>query len=377
MKLVVPSLGCALLLASCSAEPKQRTVLDGPAVIETTQCRDDFLVEVLINGTIPATMLIDTGAPGLMVDFDIAEQIADTENEEITFMDAVGNEIAATELGRLSQVQIGALTVFDVEAFAMDLEELSGAMTVDIDGILGFPLFADVLLTLDYPGKQVRVAHGSIDQEESMPMFREYPVPIIELKLGDTDVPFCIDSGSSHGFSVPGGGPLHYVQDPIPTSAGMALGGIGYIFAARLDDSVTLAGVRYDEPVIEVSTVQPLLGTKILRRYEITFDQRNARVRFVRGDGEPDVVRERGIFSLGFIFARIDGEYRVLWVLPDSYAHGLIKEGDIIVSVNGAQMSEFGCDGLDFSLRDTVIAEVVIHRSADLSFYLPVVELVP
>src|SRR6185295_17325652 len=77
----------------------------------------------------------------------------------------------------------------------------------DIDGILGFALFTDYLLTLDYPAMQVRLARGVLPPANGGDILNfeiENRIPVIELAIGRIHVPAHIDSGNFvAGFILP------------------------------------------------------------------------------------------------------------------------------------------------------------------------------
>src|SRR5439155_26218131 len=69
----------------------------------------------------------------------------------------------------------------------------------DVDGILGFALFTEYLLTLDYPAMQVRLARGALPPSNRTDILNveiENRVPIIELAIGKVRVRAHVDSGN-------------------------------------------------------------------------------------------------------------------------------------------------------------------------------------
>src|SRR5207253_4951951 len=78
-----------------------------------------------------------------------------------------------------------------------------------VDGILGFALFTDYLLTLDYPAMQVRLAHGNLpvaNGADILSFETENRIPVIEVAIGKLRVRAHIDSGNFvAGFILPAG----------------------------------------------------------------------------------------------------------------------------------------------------------------------------
>ena len=58
--------------------------------------------------------------------------------------------------------RIGEAYFDDVPAVVYDFSEFSAHVGLKIDGIIGFPLFRDTLLTLDYPAAQLEIAPNPV-----------------------------------------------------------------------------------------------------------------------------------------------------------------------------------------------------------------------
>ena len=72
-------------------------------------------------------------------------------------------------------------------------------------GVLGFPLFEDFLLTLDYPGRRMLLSTGILPEHAAgslLPFRMQDGVPIAKLLIDGMNVDAQIDSGGS-GLSLP------------------------------------------------------------------------------------------------------------------------------------------------------------------------------
>ncbi len=76
-----------------------------------------------------------------------------------------------------------------------------------MDGILGFNLFSDYLLTLDYAAKRVRIEQGQLPEPDGAEILNyesQNGIPIVELQVGEAKLKAHIDSGNTVGaFMLP------------------------------------------------------------------------------------------------------------------------------------------------------------------------------
>ena len=77
----------------------------------------------------------------------------------------------------------------------------------EVDGFLGFALFTEYLLTLDYPAMQVRLARGALPKANGadiLPFEIENRIPVIEVAVGKLRMKAHVDSGNFvAGFILP------------------------------------------------------------------------------------------------------------------------------------------------------------------------------
>jgi hypothetical protein len=75
----------------------------------------------------------------------------------------------------------------------------------ECQGVLGFKIFEDYLLTLDYPNQRLTLASGALvpDHESTvLPFHMPDGVPVAHLRIGDLQVDALFDSGGT-GLSIP------------------------------------------------------------------------------------------------------------------------------------------------------------------------------
>ena len=104
-------------------------------------------VEVMINGRGPYLFAIETGGPYTIV--------LDAKVSAALQLKPLSG--AADPLRSIESLQIGPLSLHNVTVFVRDGTGLTG-----VDGMLGLSMFKEVLLTVDFPRRQVRLERDSL-----------------------------------------------------------------------------------------------------------------------------------------------------------------------------------------------------------------------
>ena len=104
--------------------------------------------------------------------------------------------------------------------------------------------------------------------------------------VGDLDVDADVDCGSRGGFSLPEALVDKLALDGEPKVVGLArtVSNSFEIKAAPLKGDVMLGSMRFASPTLEFQLVFPManVGSKVLRDFRVTFDQKNHRMRLAR-----------------------------------------------------------------------------------------------
>ncbi len=152
--------------------------------------------------------------------------------------------------------------------------------------MLGFRLFRDKLLTLDYPNRRLILSSGALPPGAGpnvLPFRMNNGIPSVILAIDSAPVEAEIDSGGQ-GLSLPDslakklrfeGSTAEIAHGQTQVSAFAVRGGV-------FQGEVTLAGFRFSHPFIEINPVLPManLGSGALQDFAVTFDQRSRLVRF-------------------------------------------------------------------------------------------------
>lgn len=252
------------------------------------------VIEVRLNGQGPFLFAIDTGG-GMQADIDtsIAERLKLQPNGIVRSGDPSGLNDR-----ELNTAQIGSITFGGVEfrnVTALVRPQRITASYPEVDGILGFALFTDYLLTLDYPAMEVRLARGNLPNANGADILSfeiENRVPVIELGIGKWRVKAHIDSGNFvAGFILPEDlvEQLPLLSEPVTVGRARSVSNQIEIKQVQLRDTIHIGRFDYPQATIAFPALSNTnVGFKILREFALTFDQKNRRMKMVRNTTSSD-----------------------------------------------------------------------------------------
>jgi hypothetical protein len=152
-------------------------------------------------------------------------------------------------------------------------------------GLLGFALFRDYLLTLDFPNHRMELGSGDIvpDGEQAVLPFRMPDgIPIVRLSIGKESIDAQLDSGGE-GLSLPTqiSSQLKFASNYSDLSDAHSLSTRFTVRVAVLDADVHLGSYTFKRPFVEINPAFPLanFGSCPLQAFAVTFDQKNGLVR--------------------------------------------------------------------------------------------------
>ncbi|HEY2470096.1 MAG TPA: aspartyl protease family protein [Terracidiphilus sp.] len=280
--------GCLLLLCGgaikCSAQvsPDQAS----KAAIFSTPLElihEKPYVSVTVNGRGPFRFLVDTGTGGeALVSPELADELALPVVGHARLVDPSGQGEQRSDIREIRSLQIGGAEFNGIKAIR---HRLYGE-GVNCQGVLGFTLFKNYLLTLDFPGHRLVLAVGAIDPDGGdsvLPFRMPDGVPIMPLRIAGQRLEAQIDSGGT-GLSLPEtvAAKLKFQATPVAFSNGESLATRFQIKAARLRPDVRFGGYAFKQAFVEINPAFPLVnfGSTPLQRFVVTFDQRRLLVRF-------------------------------------------------------------------------------------------------
>lgn len=244
-------------------------------------------IDVMVNGKGPFLFEIDTGGQGdARADTSLVEKLGLKKVGEVIEGDPSGKNNRAADLVGIDSIKIGDLEFRNLAAATRNYNRRSGG--TKIDGVLGFELFKNHLLTLDYSAKIVRIEEGVLPKANGTDILDfENPrgILVVKLGIGDRTVKAHIDSGNANGGFILTNSMVEKSQlasEPRVVGQAQTVTNTFEIKEAKLKDKISFGGFEYTEPTVVYpgpSPVEANIGAMVLRDYALTFDQKNKRVK--------------------------------------------------------------------------------------------------
>jgi hypothetical protein len=306
----------------------------------------------------PYHFLVDTGSSVTLVSPEIATRYAASDERpvdepQVRVRSAAGG-YALLDAVTLRRLQLGTARFEYVPALVYDCADLSAQFGVKIDGVLGFPLFRNAVLTLDYPNERI-VLRSAIPEDglpgEAILFNNADKTPLIPIRLGDREFAALIDSGSAASIDInPAGLSPKFSFGPVPGPMISTLAGDRQSRVGRLDGVVRIGSFDVPNPIAEVTDELTSLGGGILSHFTITFDQSHNEVFFQRDQGTPVAIP--ALRGSGLSFRKTPAYWKVAGVVPGSPAEAAgVAPGDLVSRIDGEAVA-----GWDPSRYDQLVA---------------------
>jgi hypothetical protein len=255
--------------------PVERVVLDMPVDVPMRVFRGLPLVEVRLNGNGPFTFAIDTGS---MLPVTVGPELAER-------LGAVAPEEGARF--RVETIDVGTAVFEGVPAEVRRPLESHPP----VHGILGLPLFAEVLLTVDYPGDRIRITREQLSDlpgTDILPLER-HPTGLafLELSANGHTLPALLDTGNlAAPFYLPRSFAtrLKWAGELSASRTARTSGGEIALEEVRLATEIRVGPFVFERPVVVFGDIvsRAIIGGQALSDYAVSIDQRTRRVRVTR-----------------------------------------------------------------------------------------------
>jgi hypothetical protein len=281
----------------------------------------------------------------------------------------------------LKRLQLGSARFEGVRVLTHDLDDLSNHLGVRIDGVLGFPLFRETLLTLDYLQSQIIITpHGVPMALPGVTILfnNEQNTPLIPIQLGAESFIALVDSGSDAALSLNTVG-LHptFQYGPKPGVLMASLAGDRLSMIGRLAVPLTIGAYVVENPIVNVTDELSSIGGGLLRSFTVTFDQKRNQVTLFRPTYDP--IRVPPVRSTGLSFSKIPAYWRVAGVVTGSPADQLgVQVGDLCTRINDEPVAAWPYQRYSELVRTAPrINYTFINGKDEQQVTLPVFDLVP
>lgn len=235
------------------------------------------VVEAMVNGHGPFRFGIETGAHFVALSPAIIDSLGLT---------TTGGPPESPEY-RVDSITIGSATFSGVPITA-----LGGASGVD--GLLGWPFWSGVTVTIDAGAHQLRITRDSLpapDGNDILPLARVGDFWGFPVRVAGHDFTAIVDTRSTGaiGFTPEAGKTLPFLAPPrvIGQARGVAIP-VTDVTAAQLDGDLVIGEYRISHPLITMRALPPdfptapIVGEQILSTFVVTLDIGHARMRLTR-----------------------------------------------------------------------------------------------
>jgi len=266
--------GCAAVIAPLAAPVCAQSGLHS-APLELIHGKP--FVTVLVDGQGPFRFVIDTGTGAeAFVTAELATRLGLPVVGQARLNDPSGQGGRRAPMVLLRRLSVAGVEFSDVRAVEHEL----GGPGEHYDGLLGFTLFRDCLLTLDFPNRRMTLAAGSLAPDGNLTVLNfRMPdgVPIVPIRIDGLHLEAQIDSGGG-GLSLPEQlvSRLRFDSQPQAFGNGQSLATRFQIKSARLAVNVNVAVYIFKQPFVELNPAFPLanFGAYPMQSFALTFDQK-------------------------------------------------------------------------------------------------------
>ncbi len=325
------------------------------AVTVPADLRNHFLfVNVMVNGQGPFRVFVDTGCSFTLFSPELAvavkAQPVPDDDDTTTAFNSLGDPLAVPR-ALFDSIELGGVRFEGVIAGILPMTRLTQIDGQRIDGALGFSLFSEVFLGLDYPGHRLLLGPGWPENlpplRAEMAVHEHAEVPFIAAGLQDKSFEVEIDSGSNGSLHLPTelASSLSWKAEPRPGPLIEAIDEETRDYLGRLNGRLTLGSLVLPEPVASVRGAEPSIGYDVLGRFCIVFDQRADKVRFY--SQQAGLIASPSERSVGLSTILDPAGWRVARVIPGSPAEeARLAAGDLITRIEGKLASNWSRDQL-------------------------------
>jgi hypothetical protein len=387
--------GLSLLLATgCTSAPSRPLEVTfsqaAGSAVPARIISNFFVVESRPDDGRVYRLIIDTGSTATLLSPAVAARYGlkpkkDVPAAKVKVRSANGGEIELEPV-TLRRLTLGSASLANIPALVFDFADFSAHLGLPIDGLIGFPAFREVLLTLDYPGERLVLAPLPANpspakvspRAATLACNNEQHTPLIPLQMGNESFIVQIDTGSDGSLSLnPAGLHPRFAEGPRPGTLISSLQGDRQQMTGRLSQNVLVGTHTIERPIIDLTDQLSSLGGEFLRHFTVSFDQQHNLVTLVRDSDGPVIMEPRR--STGLSFTRAPVYWRVRTVIPDTPTAQLpVHLGDLCIRINGEPVEKWSFDRYAALVKSAAtITYTFLTGTKESDVQVPVFDLVP
>lgn len=245
----------------------------------------DTPIPVYVGDEGPFPFGFDTGqSTPCIVTRSLAERLGLEIVGQSPIDDGSGRNVLSVDLVDVPALTIGGVTFPPSVGVVLDLPQDGG--------VLGFPLFAGELLTIE--ARTLRFELGELpepDGETVLPFTMPQGIPVVEIELAGLRTSAVIDTANPRFLSLPAAmiDDLALDGEPVVVGRMATLFNEFDLLEATLDGDLVIGGHRFPRPRLDFNEVLPdaNVGSGLLEAFAVTFDQANGRLRLLESSFGP------------------------------------------------------------------------------------------
>src|SRR5882762_2399438 len=258
-----------------------------------------IFLQVRLNGSEPLWFVLDTGAPGTVLDTSRAKMLG-IKVSGGGDVEGTGENSAAAGMAKDVSFSLKGVDFQAREIAVLPLSNLNHYVGRAVDGILGHNFFSRFVVEIDYAARTINVYDPKSFQYsgtgDSIPLELKDNAPSVRARLNlpgraPIEGNFIIDTGGSHALIL--STPFVKAQkvlETIPNTIAVPVAGVGGETFVRLGrvQSFQLGRIILENPVTTFAQSEKgvlanpnltgNIGGGILRRFKVIFDYRNRRM---------------------------------------------------------------------------------------------------
>lgn len=253
--------------------------------IPFTRAGSLVVIEATLNGSRPLRFVFDTGAARTLINAAVADELHLPQGESDTVGGAGAGRVPGKKIAGV-KTAIGAIEPQTYDFIATDLSGISSLIDAHVDGIIGYAVLRQFIVTIDYSASQLELRaaeEGSNRGGDELPIRIENGWAFVRGTLCIDDAhtvtdEFLIDSGSEDEVDHP------LAREATNARATQTGNGLGQPVAGFVATAKWLQLGRHRLSHIGLSSggaserTSRLIGGGVLSRFTVTFDYPHSRM---------------------------------------------------------------------------------------------------